>query len=535
MSQLRGIVLPAPTRGVTFLQPKAAQDPSFCDWSQNFYHDNQKSKVRNGMKRYAYFSSTTPRYKGMGLWPDTSGTNKIYVVGKDGADFKIYDFTSSGSVSSIATVNYFTGSTLDVFTVYYKKNLFFFQPSNGVNTQGVRYDGSSWTAINYTHSIAPVGGCVYKSRLYLFGSQSTDLVYSEVNSVSGTTGSFPLDRVFSSGNRISWITTFSLSDTVTNDVYLAIGNDAGEVLVYSGDNPESLNWNLQGRFVIGPPIYTAGYLYNYTQVIDYQGDSLIITSTGLVSLRDLFTQGSSGGGNKTISSEIDDYWIRLVAGQKSVGLTQQWGGCFYPDKKRIVIFTHGFIERDGSLSQNKSCFFVFNTQTLGWSLYSQSNDSSYIPKMVYANNMLYFAHGLVSSVGQCIYEFESKNYWKDDQASDGTSGTYEFELDGAWNSFGDQLSSKKVIGFQPIINTDFATSASQFGMRVAVDMGRVVSGLAEVPAPNNSYSKRGYGVGDEGTFFQWRLEGDSTSTSSPTTGLELYSVNALFEQGDLKL
>lgn len=533
MGQLNGITLPAPTRGVTFFQPKAKQDANFCDWSVNFIHEADKSRVREGIKIHSFSTAiSTPLISGLGVYRSAS-TEKILGFAHTGANAQVIDFTTFDTVtektfSNITGYNY-TGN-IDLFTLNYKRNLFIFAPSNVANQQGVRYDGSTYTNISFNHSIAPVGGCVYGNRIYLIGSQSTDLVYAGVNSISGDTSTFALDKVYSDGARNSWIAPFSYSNGSVNADYLLICNEVGEILVYSGENPDSISWRLERRFRIPPPAYKDGYIGNFYQTIEVGNDLFVLTSAGVVSIKALF----SGDNNFTISKEIDIYWVNLIKAIRNAGDNPYISGVYQKTKNRVVILLNGILSENGGYSESENTIFIYDLNTGGWSIQqTQSFQGLTFTGLKIANEKLFAIMQSISGRYYCLEVLKEETFLDFD--GENSHHAFLYTLKSSWNNFGDVASNKQVQGFQPIIYNDFANSTAQYGMKVSVDMGRATSGLVEVPAPNDGFTKKSYSLGAEGTFIQWQIEGFTTSTGSPTRGLELYAVNALFERGNIGL
>ena len=127
--------------------------------------------------------------------------------------------------------------------------------------------------------------------------------------------------------------------------------------------------------------------------------------------------------------------------------------------------------------------------------------------------------------------------WLDQQISGGQLNVgYDFAIHGAPTTFEDSVATKVVQGYEPIVRQKVSGGSPLrcgFGVKVSTDFGRKESGAAS-PTQTTEFAKRMYSVGAEGTFFQYKLEGNTATTSGTSNtslGLDFYAINAFYKKG----
>ena len=525
----KALVLAAPTGGVNFRDPLAAMDGRFTPWSVNVCHENQYSRVRYGLTQWASWTSNA-LHGAIGL--ATYGASKMFAPVFSSSAPGFYDFTNSGG-SSLARANTFT--TLLVNSTFFCKNLFLWVGEAIAAGQGARYDGSSWSDIGYTGTVPslPMGGVPFKGRMYIWDRGSNIFYYTDLEAITGASlHAEDLSSIFTSGFQISYITTFFRQDGLRNEQYIAFINNEGEILVHSGSYPGGSDWSIVSTFKVGAPCGVP---------FEFQGDSLVITQCGLVSLRTLVSNGYDAAESQTLSAPIDDYWVRLFTQQIAAfpptvaGDFSQlgWFGVFWPDKTKIVIGTNGYIDKSGTFTSGYPTFFVLNTITKSWSLYQSQNivGGYIITGLKYFNRKVYFSLGsFTNSLGGYVFLFEDPSVFTD-TTPNSTNRDYSFEIQGAWTSLGSQATGKRVVGMEPVIDTNFSASSATYGMTASADFGVETSAQCTVPTHTGITSDY-YSVGAQGNFFQYRLSG--TTPSSGGTKFNFYSCTAYYTQGGIR-
>lgn len=225
---------------------------------------------------------------------------------------------------------------------------------NGTDVVATSWSGSGLTTSNL------ISVSHYKRRLFFVEKNTLNVWWAEsLDNVSGTLKKTTFETIAKLGGSLVYSGPFSVTLN-ENEQYMAFVTNAGEVLVYTGDWPEALNWRIIGQYEIAP---TLGKRPCYA--ID--GDLHIITKTGLVSL-----VGLMSGEKKLVSDDISNLWLTLVERYEG-----DWQGVYYPDRQYILInlpdTQTGFSQLGYNLvSQGWFRFAYWNTKAICYSRGDQS-------------------------------------------------------------------------------------------------------------------------------------------------------------------
>jgi hypothetical protein len=141
---------------------------------------------------------------------------------------------------------------------------------------------------------------------------------------------FSLDGVIQNGGNIIKMCNISRSGSNTVSTYLAIITDQGEIVLFDGTDPTDTKgekWQVIGKFQIPPPL-------NKWAFSDMEGDLVVVTKNGLVSLRRVvFGQATAITENleNRLMSLFKDYMFQIPSFSQFVGL-------FYHQRNRLLIF-----------------------------------------------------------------------------------------------------------------------------------------------------------------------------------------------------
>jgi hypothetical protein len=141
---------------------------------------------------------------------------------------------------------------------------------------------------------------------------------------------FSLDGVVQLGGSILKMFQLSRSGADTLNSFLTIVTDMGEVVVFDGDDPTDQTgekWKVLGKFKIPPPI-------NKNCFVDMEGDYIVATQNGLVSLRRVIfghTTEVTQSLERRIASLFGQYMFTMPA-------FSQFAGLYYLSKSRLLIF-----------------------------------------------------------------------------------------------------------------------------------------------------------------------------------------------------
>lgn len=516
----QGQILPAPVRGVNFHDPLAAMDPTYATWLLNADADNQYVGNRGGYNIHAALPDSNYEIRGLATYK-SSGNDKLFSYGYSAGNNVIYDVTNVGAPVLVHTAA--AGGLAEIIDFNFRGRTVFFNQYAATNDNKV-YDGSTWANWGVTYggnAVTPRSGTYYKNRFYI--SAASDVLFGDVDQVTGaipTGNKFSVGNIFVYDRDVAWIATFSLSDGLVNQQYLAFGNYSGEVLVYSGDYPNSPTWGLVGRFLIGAPT-------SYASVIEYQGDAFIMTYTGLVSLKDLFLRGDKDATVDSISKNINPYWTKLVARLgNAIQIQAQPSGVYNKVDKKIYILVRGHYDVADVYTTTKSTMFVYNTNTGAWSMHSITSTINGL----YPNNLTYFNGDVYFGCGQYVVKLYKTIFADEILSAPTTYVGYSPDIRGAYQSYGGQNFVTKALSYQPIIEQDLPT----FSVQASVDFGARTTGVSSPSGLVSGFNKPICLVGIIGTFFQYILTGNTKSGSTTSLiGLKLYSTNVIYQKGGL--
>jgi len=499
-----------PVKGIDLKSPLANMDPITSPFIANIDTDGSRLSLRPSIRQH----STGLLAGVLSLGEITfSLSQKLYAWAQGGGSGGIYDITVSGVNTLVDSPSNVPD---EIFSNYYNKRLWF---GTEIAATQLVYDGASWAAAAWQFR----GLIGYKSRAYFFTGDSSIYSYSlTVGGIAGTKVDVDLSSIFKKPGGIAWITSFSQSDGITNEIYLAIGDVNGEVLIYAGDYPGADNWRILSKFDIGLPV-------GFQQVIEYQNDRLIITAAGLVSLRNLFINGVNAAFSENISEPIDAYWSALVRAQNiniRAAPSYQWSGVFWKEQNKIVIMTQGSFDENNVYYAGAATFFVLDCTSQAWTFWTW--DTGLDPVYYKVNNLISFNKDLYFAINDKVmrisYNFSSLL----DTSADNLDQSIVYSILGPHQSAISDAVNKKVEGFELLLK---CSSSAIVQMQCTSDFGRRVSNLMRpsIPLVTNNYYKLKFSVGAEGSFYQYKIYGQTTGSESIRP--EFYSITTLFNSG----
>lgn len=515
-----------PYQGIYDRLPAIAVQNPFCQYLLNFNISPAGLTLRNGDDAYFYrdTGATTSQIVKFAKYGDTS----LFTVEKDTAlnTNRVVD-TSSGVVVHTFGAAYATSFA----TLFFNNNLFIF-PDRLSIADGVRYDGTTWAASTYTSASGrlPFGGTVYKNRAYLLAKNRASYMYTEINAIAGALNDVDLQTVIEEKGILYGICTINIADATSSEQYLVFLFSTGEVLFYQGSYPSSSDWRLVSRSSISPPL-------GYDTFISYQGDTLVVTTSGLISLRDLFLQGSQGALSLSISKNITQLWSDTINSQVATYghaynalVSIVWNAL---QNTIIVSFPYYIDPITGTYDTTTflPTFFIFNTELGAWTLHRTLNidygDLVVMQDMIEFNGMIYYlvAADLNTNGKYTVYKKEARTDFQDDTPDNsGASVSYDFYVQSAPITQNNGYVNK-VQGMDVILESDLsATTEYTLIKELGVD-----ETSAQKVTFGSGIQKPFVNLGIEGTYVQYKISG--TTAASKTVGLDLYGVNIWQDQG----
>ena len=239
---------------------------------ENWFPDTDGLRARTG-----YTSHATSVGSGAveTLWEHRNASATKLIAASDG---KVYDVTSAGSATQLAT-----GFSADRWQpVNFNDVTLLF---NGADTPQ-SYDGSTVGSAGFSGSGLTasdlVQGCVFTERLYVVESGSGSVWYGGAGSITGTLTEFDIGQ-YASGGELMAVGAWTRDGGAGIDDYFVAVFASGEVLVYQGTNPAT-DFSLVGRYLSAEPI-------GRRCLVQFGGELVIITRGGYVPVSFIMSGG----------------------------------------------------------------------------------------------------------------------------------------------------------------------------------------------------------------------------------------------------
>ena len=213
---------------------------------------------------------------------------------------------------------------------------------NGADTPQV-WDGSSSTTdlvatLKDSDGVVVVGKTQddlwgvtsHHGRAFYWCQNEQRFFYADVaGAYQGDLIEFDLSRVVKRGGTLVNILSQSMdTGSGLNDLAVFVFS-TGECVVYEGNDPAGVNtWGLANRFNIGEPV-------NIRCTCEFGGDNLIVTSEGLVSIREVMQAGRIITAQETTTNKIVNKVVRAY--RRSLNRGAGWDMHYSSSKGLIVI------------------------------------------------------------------------------------------------------------------------------------------------------------------------------------------------------
>lgn len=443
----------------------------------------------------------------------------------------------------------YTLNTLDpkAYALNFNSKLFFFMGGE----KSTVYNGTTFalTGIIGAATTAPVFGFSFRGRMYIVEPLDDSVWYGDtIGQVTGSFTEFPLNNITKGGGIIMCGFDFTLSSGLDSQSLWAVIMSTGEVILYSGSKPGAADWILAARSRISPPV-------GYQSIVEVNGDVVVITKAGIVSMRELFTNAQGNVDAATISAPIADYWAAYMDVLKSsltsfldVGAPQSLvQGAYHQLKNKLAIFLPGGITSGvesgstgwtGNGDEAGSTVLIYDFNNKAWT--TQKNPAPF-------SNVEGYAKGVLSPY---YHENSEKLLF-------GSSGTSADEDDGAWELWGSDsgvhvvdvpgtkvsLSPKIISGPLPIggnkkvngvqvVHTGDDERKEDVKVNLFAELGAKTSPVTSHVDLTTGASRELYNTGIQGEFVQWKLELTANTDTTPTdTDYQLAAISVVVEPG----
>jgi hypothetical protein len=400
---------PAPVAGLNSRDPLALMKPAYAVTLTNFIATPAGVSVREGYKNYAtgmtgWVQSIMP-YNAVGAY-----SSKLFAA----TPTKIYDVTNPGAATEVATaLNSGHWSYTSFLDAAGPKLVM----CNGLDP--VRhYTGAAWVIWSLIVGTPSAPGEVtgidpakfesvitHMRRLWFVERNSTKCWYLPVNSSGGAAVSFDFASQFPRGGRLLALHSWSLNGGTGLENFLVAVSSNGDTVIYSGTDPsDAANWQIKGTWQLGPPVSNRCFE-------KFGADSLILTQDGLVPLTKYMQSTTT---TVALTDTLQPTISALTASQ--AGMT---GFQVHVCPSRNVVLLNV-----PQIDATKNIQFVYNTNTGGWSLFTNWPAQCWATQGV---NTYFGANGKV-----CI----AFTGFVDNAANDGSGGeTYVATAQSAFNYF----------------------------------------------------------------------------------------------------
>ena len=506
-------LLPPPYKGQNDQFPLISIQSPYCERMENFNNLDGVVKVRQGNDLFAT-NATYGNVRDLTSYPNPSSPRLIAMVNEN-ADFKWY-FVTAGSFSLQHTVAG-TWSAIPV-TFYFNNYLFYCIANSGTM---IYYNGSAWGNAGYTFggiTFYPYGGTEFKSRAYMIGGGSAMFGYSGIDAITGAVTLVDLSSQVTNKSLLYMIRPLSMTQNITSESVLSFIFNTGEILVYSGSYPDSPNWGRIARFKISKPIY-------YNAFVEAKGDSILLTESEILSLRNLFIGGYDKERDEGIGSTINERWRQIIKAYSATQLTYITG--IYDEKRdRIVIAFPLYVDPSTAATvANTSFQLIYDFNLEAWYEYYATDASAVLSECAtYHEGDSYL--GIAGSAAGYVVKLEGTTNFLDDQLDGSGTNPIEYSLITAplpISKFG----ANAISGVEAIVKSDLYP---QTNYKFIADLGRQETAAQNLPDQGTSISKPMMNVGIQGAIAaQLEIYG---STVSASIGLEISALNVWYNSGD---
>ena len=377
----RDFILPAPIGGLNKRDALGAMAPNFAIEMDNYIPMDNKIALRSGYSLHYKLGEERTGVQTLASYSKPLNNRLIAVYGG-----KAYNVSSSANVYPYEVA--FAESRCQ--TVEYKNRLFFM---NGIDTPKVFYvddEGKEhfedWGFTS--ENIQPariIAGAVSHEYLWFVEKNTLKAWHTkEAGTIAGEVASFDLAQVAKKGGQLIAIANWTVDGGQGLDDYTVFITSEGEILVYSGYNPnDANNWSLKGSYQMSKPI-------GYQCTMHYQGDIVIISEDGYIPMSKALSAANSGQSAIAFSDNIRGLVLDRTANNKD---KEGWQGIIY-NKKGYAIFnvpvSQQFEQHVINVNTGAWCRFT-NIRSLCWCmfqdrLYFGSDDSVYLFDNAYSDN-----------------------------------------------------------------------------------------------------------------------------------------------------
>lgn len=429
--------IPAPTGGWNARDALDTMDENQAVRLDNYFPDTSAVVLRNGYREHAPGVGTgTSKVEMLAEFSSAAGTRQLIAA----ADNKLYNASTLGAAATNITGAATITSNRWQYVNFRATGNNYLIMVNGVDSP-LSWDGTTLAVISYTTTSPTtldeknfIHVNVFKNRLYFVEKNTTRYWYGDINSYSGNCLDLDLGAVFKRGGYLAAIGSWSRDGGVGPQDLCVFISSMGEVLVYSGTDPDATDWSLVNRGFCAPPLGRRCFF-------NLNSDLIIMTTEGLIPMSQVMGSGDSAKAVGKLTDTIQEAFNSAAASYSS---NFGWEPVVYYRGRYLAIN----IPTVEAVTSEQA---VMNLLTGAWCRFMGMNASSWAT----FNEKLYFG-GMDGKVYQADYGLS-------DNAQNIRGG-----IKTAFNYFGDRIHTKKVTLVRPVMA---ATEGMTMDLNIDVDFG----------------------------------------------------------------
>lgn len=163
---------------------------------------------------------------------------------------------------------------------------------------------SPFTSIGPTAAFGvPYCATSHKGRLY-YANATYTIEWGNVGQVAGAfpaANTLSLEQFMNGQNILRLFSVSASPGTAPSQNLFVVFGDAGRVLVFEGDNPGSVTWNLIGAYDMSIPASRRAF-------VEIDGDIFVAADRYAYWFKDLFNSGAEGAYNNSPTKPIENLW-----------------------------------------------------------------------------------------------------------------------------------------------------------------------------------------------------------------------------------
>ena len=347
--------IPASIKGWDEISSKAQMDPDHAVQLDNWIPRPGYLEIRRGSRSWAsgIGTASSPVETIMAYNAPNITHSKLFAIG-GGA---VYDATAGG----VATITAITGLSSNRWQYCNFTNAAvgaWLVAADGIDTP-IIYDGSTFTTMTLTGVSASdiASWTAWKGRLWCTLVNSTNVGYLGNSAISGAVTTFDLGQQLTRGGYIIAISTWTQDSKQTVDEYIAFISSRGQVVVYQGTDPSTVNtFALVGVYDLGAPIGRRCFLR-------ISGNLWIICVDGILPMSEMLTQDRAAAAKVAPTTMIQN---AMMTSARLYSANFGWQFIEYA-KGQLAILNIPQVEN------NTSVQYVMNTLTGAWCQFTGIN------------------------------------------------------------------------------------------------------------------------------------------------------------------